>query len=235
MTLGQDIVKIDRSEAAILLGQHNMTGKDWTDILDMNGAFVYDLPDGRVILESAEKGADTALLYPNRDMFDRDVAKGEFPIDNVYPTIFEANNVDMFRIKSELPKWLDYLSKEYGKAIDPSDKQSMLGLIEWVKKKKKRFNEDDKFQVAFALVYGEFIRLRYDGKWILQKRYSTFNPIYLPIIEASSGELVNVISAFEMPIKFPRAKSIDVLIKLQPLYTRERQEGFGSVFIEQRD
>jgi hypothetical protein len=179
--------------------------------LKTNNGLVYTISNGKVVfLPNHLRGP--GLLFENRDCFDEMIASDRLPIDNpgnsLYDTELERirtinKQIDFYRghlntvLKFDFPEISEdvaqaYLKKVIGRTI-----------------KKLTTNTD---LVGLIAVFGEVMRRKIDGKWVIEKWYGSYNPYYMPRILNPQKKLIHIDSLVLGNVKW-KVSSVDTIFR----------------------
>jgi len=191
--LMKDCYHIKTSKALIgYLKKHSRDAIiDFDYQLQTNYGFVYQLKNGEVIFIPNDLKSD-AILFESKKCFDEIIKKDQFPIPNPGKDMFdiEGERMRTFHLQAEYYK--DHLNKVLKfnfKEITKESVQTYLSKVIGRKIKKLTTPTDI---VALISVIGELVKRETSGKWILEKRYGMYNPIYEPNIVTSDGNLISI-------------------------------------------
>jgi hypothetical protein len=172
--------------------------KDLRDLLDYdaqlstNHAFMYIMKSGEVILLPNNFGDEKkGIIFKDKQVFDSHVAADNFPIENYERVIEELFQSEITDIVEQLPRVAQYLSDLYGLRRESLTIQQILEAAQ-MRSRKKISHKEIMYR---ELLLGEFIRQSVKGRWILLKRYGTYNPYYVPGVINESQSII-VLSAF---------------------------------------
>jgi hypothetical protein len=70
-------------------------------------------------------------------------------------------------------------------------KVSLASILDEAKKKNRKYTKEDKF--FYTIILGEYLRISMNGRWLLLKRYGTYNPYFEPVIEYPNGNFVPIL------------------------------------------
>lgn len=156
---------------------------DFDTTLKTNHAFVYYLLSGQVVLLPGSLQEDKkGLVFENKACYNKFLELDHFPISNDDGTIEEEFQPDILNVKEKIPGIVESLSSETSLVnhIENYSDETLSVLLKELKSKWNTLSRKDRFYSC--LVLGEFLRQNNNGKWILLKRYGTFNPYYTPAI-----------------------------------------------------
>jgi hypothetical protein len=156
---------------------------DFDTTLKTNHAFVYYLLSGQVVLLPGSLHEDKkGLVFENKACYRKFLELDHFPIANDDDTIEEEFQPDILSLKENIPSIVVRLSRGTSLVnhFENYSNESISVLLNELKSKWNTLSRKDRFYSC--LVLGEFLRQNNNGKWILLKRYGTFNPFYTPAI-----------------------------------------------------
>lgn len=152
-----------------------------------NLAFIYYLKTGHVImlpnnLLDNEKG----ILFDSKSCFEKYLQKDSFPIENQEIQIEENFQEEILEVNLRIDSIVAYFVKKY----DHESQLTLSDILLKVRNDEKQKRVDSKETLYSGLLLGEFVRRAVDGKWILLKKYGTFNPYYTPGIIYPDGSIL---------------------------------------------
>ncbi|MDE1192511.1 MAG: hypothetical protein PW786_10275 [Arachidicoccus sp.] len=151
--------------------------------LSTNLCFVYCLKSGEVVLLPNER-ADTSkgILFSEKKYFDECVENDSFPIENEGKGMQQRYQDEIKTINTQTDKMFYELSSKLSpkEILDVNNISSLSKLLDLTKKKWKKLTTQEQFYATLLL--GEYVRRTYKGRWLLIKKYGTFNPYYEPTI-----------------------------------------------------
>jgi hypothetical protein len=160
--------------------------------LKTNLAKIYYLQSGKVIMLPGVGSNDSnGMLFEDKKCFLECLDKDHFPIENVRPRIVEEYPEDVLKVNVSIDSIIKHvlqlpqISQEFGAA---NIGISLAPLLVALKKNFKKISRKDSFYAG--LILGEYLRKERNGKWMLLKRYGTFNPYYIPAILCADGSVV---------------------------------------------
>lgn len=164
---------------------------DMDTCLSTNSCYVYYLKSGEVaVLPNGLPDSSKGLLFSEKKYFLECVENDFFPIENENQKIEERNNSDIKEVDQCVGEYISKLASYVipKENIDPNNVVFLSRLLMIVKKERKKMPE--KYLIYSALAVGEYIRKLHNGKWMLLKRYGTFNPYYVPAILYSDDHVL---------------------------------------------
>lgn len=177
--------------------------------LQTNYGFVHKLKNGQVVFFPNDF-KQKAILFDTKKCFDKIIKKDKFPVDNPYKELFEVEGKRMktFHLQADYyRKHLNRILKFDFPEITKEAAQAYLkkAIGRYIKKLTTPTDV-----VALISVIGELVKQETKGKWFLEKRYGTYNPIYEPNIVTSSGNVILMSSEILGKIKW-RTSSLDTI------------------------
>lgn len=166
-----------------LLNSDEISLKKFDSQLSTNNAYVYYLSSGKVILlPNIYTNKSQGLLLQNKETLKNLINKDSFPIENENKTVEEKYKNDIESLGSNISNLIHSMMLKNGLSdYKPDHEISTLSLLlKQLKQKRKKLSEKELFNAALAL--GEYTREVNGGKWIILKKYGTFNPYYTPAI-----------------------------------------------------
>lgn len=175
------IEKIPLSAAQELLSQNNTKLADYTYQLPTNFAFIYRLPTGQVVLipSMLSPNPPTCLVFDDQKCFDDCVANDHFPIEDYDENLFNQDVDSLKVIHTKIPAFQHYLNTRY--KLDLSGLSRDIADAYYVRVSKDK-TADSATVLALGAIMGEVLRIELKATWVLQKRYSAYNPYYVPMI-----------------------------------------------------
>jgi hypothetical protein len=164
------------------LNKKSLVASNYDTCLATNNCFVYYLDSGQVVIlpnNYLDNGAN-GILFENKRCFNDCIENDSFPIQNEKMAIEEKYKDEIIHIDKTIDSIIGLLTAKFTprqKEFKPTNQ--VLGKLLRVLKQKKL---TEKELVYAALTLGEYVRRANGGKWILLKKYGTFNPYYIPAI-----------------------------------------------------
>ena len=173
---------INYDEVKSILDDNSRTFIRFDLCLSTNFCFVYYLKSGEVVLippKYSDKNLKGILFANKKCLFDC-MDADHFPVQNERMTVEEKYGDIVKNIQDSIKPIVTELLSEYmpekkDTAIESATLSKLLGII-----RKKKLPEKKLFYAALAL--GEYVREVNGGKWIILKKYGTYNPYYVPAI-----------------------------------------------------
>jgi hypothetical protein len=175
--------------------------------LQTNYGWVHELENGQVAFFT-NNFQHQAVLFDNKKCFDDIVSQDKFPVDNPEQEIFdiEGDRIKIFHLQADhYRKHLNTVLKFDFPEITKEAAQAYLKKVIGRKIKTLTTGTDI---VALISVIGELVKAETGGKWFLEKRYGTYNPIYEPNIVTGDGNVVLMSSNIIGKVKW-RVSSLD--------------------------
>lgn len=190
--------------------------------LSTNLCYVYYLKSGEVVLIPSGPKTDTSkgILFSEKKYFDECVKNDSFPIENERKGMEQRYQDDIKTINTQTDKMFYELSSKLSpkEVLDVNNISSLSKLLELTKKKWKKLTTREQFYATLLL--GEYVRRTYKGRWLLIKKYGTFNPYYEPTIlypDNSIFELGNYLNLY-----FDRPVTPEIYVTLPYIADRDR-------------
>ena len=180
---------------------------DWDYQLQTNYGFVHKLKNGQVAFFDNHFN-QKAILFDTEKGFDDIIKADKFPIDNPEQEMFdiEGDRMKTFHLQADhYRQHLNNILKFDFKEINKEAAQTYLKKVIGRKIKTLTTSTD---VVALISVIGELVKAETNGKWFLEKRYGTYNPIYVPNIVTGDGNVILMSSEIIGSIKW-RTSSLD--------------------------
>jgi hypothetical protein len=174
-----------------LLKKNSKSVMKYDSILETNKAYLYFLKSGEVILiPNSFKQSSKGILFYNQECLKECIKQDFFPLDNEKPRIEELHQDEILQINIEINSIVHKLCKltNCESFKNNNDSSTLANLLKKVKNVKSKISKTDLFYSALAL--GEYLRIVNKGRWILLKKYGTFNPYYVPAILYEDNSIV---------------------------------------------
>ena len=185
-----EILSVPETEE--LLEKSSMKFDDFEEQLQTNYALIYDLGEKGVLVWPQKPGAEETILFKSRACFEEAVEADQFPLENFDKTIFEYDIPGILKISSSVPKYLSHIEKRFNKSIDKIDAESTIFAIKQLANDKGKLTLFDR--LALYIVAAEYLRVQFNCRWILEKRYGSLNPFYIPLIINDQDMIMDVLS-----------------------------------------
>jgi hypothetical protein len=195
-------------ELAVYLKQFGRDAfHDWDYQLQTNYGFVHELENGQVAFFD-NRFKQKAILFDSKKCFDNVIKADKFPIDNP--------NKDMFDIEGERMLTFHLQADHYRQHLNSVLKFDFTEITKdaahaYLKKVIGRFIKGVTKPVdivALISVIGELVKQETKGRWFLEKRYGTYNPIYEPSIVTRDGKVIPISSKIFGQVKW-RVSSLE--------------------------
>lgn len=162
---------------------------DWDYQLQTNYGFVHKLKNGQVAFFDNHYN-QKAILFETEKCFDDIIKADRFPIDNPEQEMFDIESDRMKTFHLQANHYLDHLNKVLKFDYQEITKEAAQAYLKKVIGRfiKKLTTPTD--IVALISVIGELVKQETNGKWFLEKRYGTYNPIYEPNIVTGDGNVI---------------------------------------------
>jgi len=186
--------------------------------LQTNCGWVHELENGQIAFFT-NNFQHQALLFDNKKCFDDIVSQDKFPVDNPEQEIFdiESDRIKKFHLQADhYRKHLNTVLKFDFPEITKEAAQAYLKKVIGRKIKTLTTGSD---VVALISVIGELVKAETGGKWFLEKRYGTYNPIYEPSILTSQGNVYKMSSRIIGKVKWRTSKLEDIFIDVHSTLT----------------
>jgi hypothetical protein len=160
---------------------HENSNKILTKFYLNNNCLIYFLSSGKVVLspEFYLNKDLKGIVFNDKKCYEDCIDKDQYPIENNPIEVAEKYKNFIEKINTEIDNILVELSAKFlpqGKSISNEVELSQILTI----LHKKKLAQKDLFFAAMAL--GEYVRRVNHGRWIILKKYGTYNPYYIPAI-----------------------------------------------------
>lgn len=199
-----------------ILGRDAILDTDYQ--LQTNCGWVHELENGQIAFFT-NNFQHQAILFDNNKCFDNIVSQDKFPVDNPEQEIFdiESDRIKKFHLQADhYRKHLNTVLKFDFPEITKEAAQAYLKKVIGRKIKTLTTGSD---VVALISVIGELVKAETGGKWFLEKRYGTYNPIYEPSILTSEGNVYKMSSRIMGKIKWRTSNLEDIFIDVHSTLT----------------
>lgn len=159
--------------------------------LKTNYGFVYTLIGGEVIFIPNHFKGD-GLLFDDKKCFDRMIEADRFPIDNPGNGLYDMELERIKTINKQIGFYQNHLNsvlKFDFPEISEDVAQAYLKKVIGRTIKKLTTNTD---LVGLIAVFGEIMRKKIEGKWVIEKWYGTYNPYFMPRILTLDKKLIHI-------------------------------------------
>lgn len=182
---------------------------DWDYQLQTNYGFIHELENGQVAFFD-NHFIEKAILFDTRKCFEDVIRADKFPIDNPEKEMFEIEGDRMLTFHLQADYYRQHLNTVLKFDFPEITKEAAQAYL---KKAIGRFIKKlttPKDVVALISVIGELVKQEADGRWFLEKRYGTYNPIYEPNIVTGKGNVIFMSSDIIGKMKW-RVSSLDTI------------------------
>jgi hypothetical protein len=173
---------INYDEVKSILDDNSRTFTGFDLCLSTNLCFVYYLKLGEALLIPPNYSDQNlkGLLFANKKCLFDCIDADHFSIQNERMTVAEKYGDILENLQASIKPIVKELLSEYmpekkNAAIESATISQLLIIIQ-----KNKLPEKNMFYAALAL--GEYVREVNGGKWIILKKYGTYNPYYVPAI-----------------------------------------------------
>ncbi len=163
------------------------------DQLPKNYCNKYTISDGRVVMlpNTMHEGVydEQALIFDSEECFDHFQKTGYFPIDNFDRDIYEIDQKKIETLNLQIGYFQNVLNEFFNLSKCPINHESIIEYYtKIVELNEEQLQENGELlYLALAVVFGEFVRNEFNGKWILLKKYGVYNPYYFPYVLGNDG------------------------------------------------
>ncbi len=180
---------------------------DWDYQLQTNYGFVHELGNGQVAFFDNHFN-QKAILFDTKKCFDDVIKADKFPVENPDKEIFEIEGDRMLTFHLQADHYRQHLNKVLKFNFPEITKEAAQAYLKKAIGRfiKKLTTPTD--VVALISVIGELVKQETNGKWFLEKRYGTYNPIYEPNIVTGDGNVALMSSNIIGQVKW-RVSSLD--------------------------
>lgn len=162
-----------------IIREHGGMAETFKQQLDFNDALVNHLINGWITVTPAGRGQQGILFYED-EAFQEMIKKQEFPVDGD-GSIFELEKGRVIEIEKNVNYYISLLSEKLDIKLNVlADYQHIEDLSRKIVSYGVKKVEEELF-LPLGIFIGEFIRIKIDGKWVLNKE-PTMNPYYIPNI-----------------------------------------------------
>jgi hypothetical protein len=186
--------------------------------LQTNYGFVHKLKNGQVAFFPNDF-KQKAILFDTKKSFGQTIKKDQFPIENPNKEMFEVegDKIKAFHLQADhyrqhLNKILKFDFTEITKEAAQAYLKKVIGRFI------KRLTTPTDV-VALISVIGELVKQETNGKWFLEKRYGTYNPIYEPNIVTSKKNVCLISSQVIGSVKWRTSKLENIFIDVHSKLT----------------
>lgn len=175
--------------------------------LQTNYGWVHELENGEVVFFT-NNFQHHAILFDSKKCFDDVVAKDKFPVENPEQEMFEIEGDRMKTFHLQADHYREHLNRVLKFDFQEISKEAAQAYLKKVIGRfiKKVTTPTD--VVALISVIGELVKKETNGKWFLEKRYGSYNPIYEPNIVTGDGNVILMSHKIIGKIKW-RTSSLD--------------------------
>lgn len=179
--------------------------------LQTNYGFVHELKNGEVIF-FPNNLSDPAILFNNRQCFNNVIKEDRFPVENPEKDMFEAEGYIVKSFHMQTDHYQNHLNTILKFNFEEITKQAAQAYLKKVIGRKIKKLTTARDVVALISVIGELVKAETNGKWFLEKRYGTYNPVYEPNILTASGNVYFITNAIIGLVKW-RVSNLENIFK----------------------
>ncbi len=192
--------------------------RDWDYQLQTNYGFVHELKNGQVVFFDNHYN-EKAILFENKKCFNDVIRADQFPIDNPDKEMFEIEGDRVKTFHLQVDHYRQHLNNVLKFDFKEITKEAAQAYLKKVIGRKIKTLTTATDVVALISVFGELVKAETGGKWFLEKRYGTYNPIYEPNILTSEGNVYLMSSRIIGKIKWRTSKLEDIFIDVRSKMT----------------
>ena len=153
-----------------------------------NKACIYVLNDKKIVVYLL--GAKKGLLVSNQVCLDNLIKNDDFPIyDEGNKLCYDYEVEKVKNIHNNINYYFNLLNNHFNSNFTEINEQSLKSFFLSARNERLKKDLDNLSQNALIAVLGEFVRVKTNGKWVLLKRYSGYNPSYEPMIVTEKGHI----------------------------------------------
>lgn len=182
---------------------------DWDYQLETNYGFVHELENGQVAFFDNHFN-HKAILFDTKKCFDDVIKADKFPVDNPDKDMFEIEGDRMLTFHLQADHYRQHLNSVLKFDFPEITKEAAQAYLKKVIGRFIKRLTTPTDVVALISVIGELVKQETNGKWFLEKRYGTYNPIYEPNIVTSDGKVILMSSKIIGKVKW-RTFSLDTI------------------------
>ena len=179
--------------------------------LETNCGWVHELENGQVAF-FANNFQYQAILFDNKKCYDDIVRQDKFPVDNPEQEIFDIESDRMKSFHLQADHYRKHLNTVLKFDFPEITKEAAQAYLKKVIGRKINTLTTGTDVVALISVIGELVKAETGGRWFLEKRYGTYNPIYEPSILTSEGNVYKMSSRIIGKIKWRTSRLDDIFI-----------------------
>jgi len=176
--------------------QHPIKDKDYQ--LKTNKCWIHELDNDEIIVFPNKYISRTTtkpvkgIIFRNRKEFENTLEKDIFPMENIERNLYDLEVDKIKNINKEVEYYFDYLCSLYKLGKKSFDEETAYQLFSQTIGRKIKGIAGGKDKVSLMAVAGEIAREKIKGKWLLEKRYGTFNPYYVPMLLTKSNTIIDI-------------------------------------------
>lgn len=217
----QDYYQIKKPEELIhyLKTQGRNAFYDFDYQLQTNHGFVHELKNGEVIFfDNHFKHA--AILFKNKKYFDEVISNDRFPVDNPEQNMFdiESERIKTFHLQADY--YRNHLNNVLKFDFLEITKEAAQAYLKKVIGRKIKTLTTGTDIIALISVIGELVKAETGGKWFLEKRYGTYNPIFEPNISTSEENIYLISSRLISRVKWRTSRLDDIFKDVHSTLTK---------------
>lgn len=179
--------------------------------LKTNGASIYELMNGEIVMIPFIYENDLeGFVFKNKECFQEMIETDSFPLENEEETLFDTETKRFLDLPNSIPFYQNHLNELFGFDFEGIDNEKLDTYFNKLRKIPKR-KVKDLDHTAMGMMYGWLLHQKTGGKWMLEKRYGTYNPYYVPIV-TYEGRMVYVFDKYITHLEH-RFKDILTLVK----------------------
>lgn len=161
------------------LSSDSLKMSDFDTCLLNSGALVFFLRNGETVLVSGEHSDNSnGIIFDSKECYLHYLENDKFPIQNDKLTIEELFQSDILCIDQKINDFIKYFSNLKKRPINGDDDGVIVELLQSLKQKNKNKKLSKQEFFYSSAILGEYVRRKNNGKWILLKKYGSYNPYY---------------------------------------------------------
>ncbi len=174
-----------------------------------NYGFVHELKNGEIVFFE-NHFEHKATLINSKKCFDDIISNDRFPVENPEQDMFDIEGDKMKSFHLLADYYRNHLNRILKFDFPEITKEAAQAYLKKVIRRKIKKLTSGTNIVALISVIGELVKAAAIGRWLLEKRYGTYNPIYEPNILTSARNVYLMSSRVIGKVKWKTSRLEDI-------------------------
>ena len=155
-----------------------------------NGAEIYPMQDGRLI--AFIRGKQYGLLIDSEECLQSMIKQRSFPINNTLTEPIEYEVENILHINEKTAYYMALLNQNLGMGDININEKNIKAYFAEARRLAREGTLKPAVEVGLMAVLGDYVKKRFQGKWVLRERYDDYNIVYEPYMLKNNGKMINI-------------------------------------------